>query len=1776
MPGGQDVDPHAEASATAPNPTQEPTTEAGADLSVQETATPSVPPSADGADASFGAADDLALPENGHAANASPLQPSSSDPSELKAQVEKATSLPQTGDFKVLEGAELPPLDAPGDPQDGGPFLPRSAEESQVWEQRIADFEREANALGNDPRAAQLHLEIGRIYEEQLAKPRNAATSYQRAFNLDPKDPSVLHASRRLFTEVGNWAMVVQILGYEIETAPTAERKATLWAEKGAILEEKLRNAEEAQNAYKAALEAYSAEPLAVNALERLHLVRKAYQQLFDVYQRALEVTDKPQRRMPLLLASAQLAEDRLDDTSAAARLYENILEVDPNSAIALDALRRLHYQNGRFEQLVAVLKRSAEVTDDGPAAAAHLLAAARIESEKLEAVDRALHTLLGALEHTPEDLTVLREIELLYEQNDRHDEVVKVLRREAEVTTEARDRVPVLFKLGTILDEHLGEAEEAIPALEEAVALMPSYTPARQSLGRLYTKTERHSSLAELYLMEIRLEEDPSQLVAKQFKLAELYETKLADEEQAIATLQELLDKKLDYQPAQKKLERLLQQREAWGELIALYEKELTLIEDADQRLFLLGRIGMYAEDKLAQLDTAQRAYERMLDVNATHLHAIRALARIATKREAWPDVLRAYDLEVEATEDQKEVVAILHRAGAVTEEKLGDVDGAIAQYEKVLTLNPTYLPALRSVGRLYASKERFDDLVAMYGREIEVAKSDEQKVGLYFRMAEILVDKLKDDDRAAEVYEHILELDGSNLAALRGLSEIHARKNDIDKLVTVLAREAESLQDPKERASKMLRVAEIEERLDRADRAAEMYQEVLRLGHHFDDAIRALVRIYSTEGLWNALSRALKTAYDHAQDDRTKAAILVRSAEVAGDKLGNFDSAAEHLENAVQLAPEDTTILSQLERISVTRRDWRRAISVAKQLAQHESDPRLYAARQIRIAMMKETQIDPPESGADHYRLALETVPDHPVALRALEIAYLKARNWAGLAKFYHREAMVTRSPVKQASLYLRAADVAENRVQDATYAADLYDRALEVAPNSLAALRGRRRIAEAAQDAETALAMVRREGEVTADAQHARELLFQAGRIQQDQFGRVDEAIGTYEAVLKRAPSHLGAFNRLEAIYLEREAWEPMIGLLDTRARAIEEVPAQSQLYVAAGQIAQDRLHDSERAAKYYREVLSRDDKHVVALVRLGPLLFSQQNWDEATDIFHRTLAVSKEPTVLLGAFKSLGIIYQEHRQDLVKCVQSFQAALQADPGNSECLERLASVYESAEDWGSAVNVRLRLAEVEQEPKKKIKVLLELGRIYEEGLSDRKNAILANRKVMEIDPSNSEAVVRLSRLYEAEGDWQSLAEATAAYVRLLGPDEKHKAAPLHLKMADVFEHRIKDDARAINALKYALDADPANQDALLSLAKLYSKSVDMYPQAVDAHRRLLQLDPFRVESYHEMHRMYERRGEHDKAFVVAEILVFLRAQHQDEDLYYHEHKSKVAPHAAAQLTYEDHDRLVTHPNERGAIRATLEVCGAELTRLFPGDFGRFELDKADKHTSKSTLALRKLADELAAVLGAPQFDLWITKKFELGLFVENEKPPVLIVGSNVGRRIQDKDQRFLIARQLERIKGGHHLLAQLNDRDLEVLLWSVARFGNNNVSVPVDANALDAMQRQIAKVLPSRSRKFLEEAGRLLTQGPVDVVRHRSASTHTANRAGLVVTNDIEVAVRNIAKDFDVRPVFPDAAGAAETLGKVPAIRELLAYAVSEEYFKVRAKLGFSIQS
>lgn len=1669
----------------------------------------------------------------------------------------------------------LPPLPPVGEPHPEGPFAPVSSEEAARWHEVIDAYEREARALGGGAESALVHLEIGRIYEEKLGMPPAAASAYQTAFNLSPADPAVLYAARRLFMRVGNWPQAVQIIGFEIEHERSRETRATLRAEQGLILENKRRDFERAEKAYESALEEWSAEPLAIGALERLHVFEKRHEALFRVYERALEVETQPERRLALLLEAAHLAEDRLDDPGRAVELLQAALDIDPVHPGVLAALRRLHRQSGDNEALVAVLERSADVVSGGEAAQ-YLLAAARVANHPLDRPEEALRLLSKGLDRAPTAHRLLREAEILYLRLGRTREAIDVLRREAEATADREEQAAVLQRLAQALEAE-GDFSGAADAARAALARVPGHRPAIQALGRALEALDRPEELAALYLEEIEDEPDPRERVGRLFKLAEIREVRLGDAEGAIAALRSILVLERDFQPARKRLEHLLLRKEAFADLVALHEEEVDLTADAELQVFLLGRIGVLAEEKLGDLERAKRAMRRLLELAPRHLGAIRTLARIAERDGDDEELLRLLELEAEATGDQLEVLALLHRRAQLLAERRQDTETAGEVLERVLTLNPTYLPALRSLGRIRAAQGRWRELLDMHLRELDATRNPRHRVDLLYRIARVREERLGDLDGAVAAYEALLSEAPDDVAARRSLADLYARAGSADLLARLLSDEAEREEDPARKAELLLEIAELsEERLDRADQAAELYQQVLKLGYRVDAATRALIRIYSREGMWNALVGALRLAAERIDDPANRAEVLVRAAQVHADKLKSQDAAADLLERALDLAPGDRALLEQLERVSIARRDWGRALEVGERLAELEPDPRSRAARRIRLASLEETQLDPPRSGGEHYRRALEAVPGHPVALRALEAAYFAARDFRGLAAVHLHEASVAASAGHRAGLLVRAAEIFEERLQDRAEAARLYDSALEADPGQLPALRGRRRIAEAEGDLDRAIELLGLEAERTRDPQRSAETYFELGRLLQDQVGDVEGAIQAYERMLALEPSSLSAFNRLEAILLEREDYPRLQALLRARSTAVEATEEQARLLVSAGQIAEERLSDRAAAMADYQAALEREPKSGTALVRLYPLLMAEQAWKEAIDVLHRILAVSKESTVLRDAFKALGVIYQEHKTDLVKSVQSFQAALQADPSDTESLYRLAELYRGARDWVSAINVLLRLAEVEPDPTGKTAALLELSSLYIEGSNDEVSAIRALRKAVEIDRACRPALERLCELHEAREEWPELVEAAGAFVNLLSPKERSLATPLHLRMAEVFERRLGDDHRAINALRYVLEDRPKDPVALQRLSALYGKRVETYPQAVEAHRRLLALDPFRVESYHELHRMFERLRQHDRAFVAAEILVFLQAQTPEELVYYRENRAFVAEMSERALTYEQHHQWVLHPDERGVIRPVMELLAPELGRAFVGSHDRLEGKREQKLGPKTPTPVRALVDELSALFEVSSYELWLGPADDTGLYVESERPPALVVGGRFSQRVPAKDQRFLMGRAMERIKGGHLILDASTDRELEALLWAAARLSSPNRQVPADPAALEAATRKLVKNLSSRTRRALEEVGEHLSSHPFDVARYRAAAVHTANRAGLVASNDIETAVRVAVRGRpNVRTAFTGAEDAREALGSIPEARELLVFAMSEAYLEARQTLGFSVE-
>src|SRR5262249_49730773 len=133
--------------------------------------------------------------------------------------------------------------------------------------ERIAALEAEARGQGATVEAALLFHEIGLLWENPLKHPRNAAVAYLSAFKLTPRFLANIRAARRLFAEVGNWVMVVQLIDAERNGVESKRTQAALLFEKGQVLEQRLSRETDARAAF---AECLTLEPEDVTLLIQL------------------------------------------------------------------------------------------------------------------------------------------------------------------------------------------------------------------------------------------------------------------------------------------------------------------------------------------------------------------------------------------------------------------------------------------------------------------------------------------------------------------------------------------------------------------------------------------------------------------------------------------------------------------------------------------------------------------------------------------------------------------------------------------------------------------------------------------------------------------------------------------------------------------------------------------------------------------------------------------------------------------------------------------------------------------------------------------------------------------------------------------------------------------------------------------------------------------------------------------------------------------------------------------------------------------------------------------------------------------------------------------------------------------------------------------------------------------------------------------------------------------------------------------------------------------
>jgi tetratricopeptide (TPR) repeat protein len=1023
-------------------------------------------------------------------------------------------------------------------PQDGEAFaaLHRIYTGAARWEELLKLLERAEDAATDDERRADVLYQQGELLRGRLSRAEAAVEAYGRALEADVRHGGAVAALMEMAQKPATGLPATETLLPILRQLGDADRLCLVLERRGAwmaddpaqraeLLAEAGRVAEEALGDPARALadlgNAFRAEPRGdlVDEIERLAASLGAEKELAALYrERAGEVMDA-ELQLRLHLRLGELAKKVLIDPALAEASFRKALELDGESAEALEQLELMYGASGRWSDLNDILRRRADFATDDETRAGYLRRRAEVLDTRMGDAAGAIEALQGVLDIGPEDAEALTQLERLYRAQSRWADLKEVLARQLDVAAAGADRVAAHCRMADLLERHLHEPAEAMEHWTAAAEEDRRCEPALAALQR--TLTDAGASA------ELRL---------------------------AAADV----------------LEPIAAARSDWTGLVQIAEIRLAATDDPEERRALLERIYSLYEETLEDLPAAFRALARLFEVDPEDADTRGRLFRLAALLDRWEELatlLSAWvDREIGASST---AVAVAAAVAFIYERHVRRPEVAARYYRHVLD-DADYGPsALDAVERIYLDGGRWDELVDIYRDRADAALEPERRRDLLGKIARIQEEVRKDPVGAIAAYQAILEVDDNDAGARAALERLLKGAARWSELVEHYQRELSLAADDAAGDVARLALAEIyETRTGEPGAAIDLLEEVLRRDAGNAGAVAALERMLSLEehrlrliellepiyfagGAWRKLVAALEGKLDYIEDPTERVDILTRVASLLEDHHAPADEIFHAYARAFAARYGDEELGAALERSAAARGAYGDLVRVYETGIDDVFDMGLKVEMLLRIARLQEKELRNRAEAVRRYRGVLEIEEGHAEALDALERLHGESGDDAQLVEVVERKAQGAFDDAARTALLARAAELRERLGQN-TEAIAALRQVVDIDPHHPAVPSLERLLAVERQWSDL-VAHLRAQSDAAADSEARRVLRHKTARVLEAELGDVREAIAELSAALDENPADVAALEALERLFRAEKMWPDLLEILNRRAAA-----------------------------------------------------------------------------------------------------------------------------------------------------------------------------------------------------------------------------------------------------------------------------------------------------------------------------------------------------------------------------------------------------------------------------------------------------------------------------------------------------------------------------------------------------------------------------------------------------------------------------------------------
>lgn len=974
---------------------------------------------------------------------------------------------------------------------------------------------------------------------------------------------------------------------------------------------------------------------------------REAWQQAVAINLEKIEHMEHASDRAALLLETAEILENKLNDPHQAfGALLRAFWEI-PTKQKTRDELARLADLTQRWHDVYSTAVSALEKT---PGRTAHILLLLQLGDwcvSKLELLDQALIYYSQVLQIDPTNIEAYRNIAELYETSEQWNDLATALGVAAANCSDPDETKKFLLVRGRVLEEYANDLDEACASYEQACEIDPKFTIVLDSLDRIYTKKEDWYPLLAILDRKVDAatkDEDKIDLLMRKGQL----KTVIGDYESAVDTYHEVLRIRDDYLPA---FEALKDTYRAGGQMTKLRDalaKQVEACTDNEKRLRLLVDLATLLEDSLYDPDKAADAWMRVLDLKPEDQTALDALIRIYRQRQRFDELKSVLKKAIESRRGDPEVKELHLELGQVLLGRLDQAEEAEETFREILENGPC-IEALEGLAIAQENLKKWSSAELTLKKLLELKDGDAAKEEINFRLGALVVAKGEDPQQAIEYYNRILETNPTHRAALQNLRLLYLESEALEEAAKVLESEFELEESPKKKASLASDLGLLCRRQDRGDDARRWFERALQIDEFNAVAAKEMSQLHLAETSFDRAESLLEMLIrtEAAADTQEHRAFLLELSRIYVHQKKN-DEAFETAQKAYQLDPRKLDSQIALGQALFHKEQWEKALPMYQKFIariKKETDDEYESLLLFQYAVIL-YHLKKSKSALSALQKALELSPRHRPSLELIIKLNVDEKNYKKAVE-RQKQLAACLAGEERFEILLEIARIATEELGDHYEAIEAYKQAIAIKPDDRPTLHKLLPHYQATDQWSAMVDLIWRIIETESDPHRSARLYKSMGIVYREKLDQIDQAILCFNSALDADPSDRDVFDTLLKLLIQMGDWEKIENAyreMISRIKDTDERERQVELWHSLGEILLYKANRFQSAAEAFASANALGSHDPKRQELIASCLFNiPERFDDAILEYRRLIA--SEPKNA-SHYKHLGSLLAGH--------------------------------------------------------------------------------------------------------------------------------------------------------------------------------------------------------------------------------------------------------------------------------------------------------------------------------------------------------------------------------------------------------------------------------------------------------------------------------------------------------------------------------------------------